>query len=557
MIRIILAAVLSLVALSAQAKIPSGSGATYYISATGSDSNSGTSQDKAWQTLAKLNSTTFNCGDTVLLQGGAKFTPTAQINISTTIATPPGKFSAACSPLNPFTLASYGNGRATITYAVTTNDLIYVSDMGGVVIHDLILVGPNTGVGAGISFFNDQTTLYDFGYIYNMDVSFFQNGVAIGGGGSVTLKGFKNVSVMNSRLHHNCANGFLVYGFSTSYNTNQNIFVDRVQADNNTGACGTNSDGSGIEVGSATGVTVRRSVTNNNGSGTVSGTRAPAGLWGYLTNGGVFEYNESYLNCGGLADGDGIDIDGANLNHLAQYNYSHDNCGSGVLAWQYSGAQPWGWNTIRYNITQNNGTAFSYGEFVIGAASSAQQVGYLSVYGNTFRTVTSGKPAVAFITGIAASAAANLYNNIFSSASPSSALMITNSLNPSAYIFQGNDWDGGLTNVNWNGTAYSTIALWRAGVVTQETFRGADTSLISNPSLASVGNGGTCYASGIPAGPQSCPSAYILQAGSPMLNAGQNIFNFTGALAGGRDYYGNIVPAANGNYDVGANQRTQ
>ncbi|MDE0853776.1 MAG: hypothetical protein OSA97_05075, partial [Nevskia sp.] len=45
--------------------------ATYYVdAAAGSDSAAGTSATTAWQTLAKVNSTTFSAGDSILFQTG-------------------------------------------------------------------------------------------------------------------------------------------------------------------------------------------------------------------------------------------------------------------------------------------------------------------------------------------------------------------------------------------------------------------------------------------------------------------------------------------------------
>lgn len=562
MIRIVLAVVLSLFALSAEAKIPGGTGTTYYVAGSGcSDTNAGTSTSTPWCTLTKSNAFAYACGDTLLFQGGATFN--GSITLWSTAGT--GTWSGiGCSPSTPFTIGSYGNGKAIIKTANgPAINGIDIYDVSGFVIHDLVLVGPGSGATVnGILAFNDlaSNSVLDFLWIYNVDVSGYQDGFSCCGTGAAT-KGYKNLSITNSRFHHNCADGIRIYGQGTLYDTNYNVYIDKVQSDNNTGACtfaGSGAgNGSGIQINSTTGGVIRRSVANNNGAGAAGG---PVGIFAYNSNFVVIELNEAYSNTTlGTSDGDGIDVDGGNLNHIVQYNYVHDNSGAGLLAFTFTGANVWGWNKFRYNISENNGRLFSTtGEMSFGAQAASLPFGSVEVYGNTLRTNVSGRYAVSF-TGLSFPLGAGfIYNNIISAVAPASGLLTTSTYNPTTFIFQGNDWDGGLTNVNWNSTPYATIALWRAAVVTQETFRGADTSLISNPLLSSVGNGGTCYTSGIPAGPQSCPSAYLLQAGSPMLNAGKNIFNFTGALAGGRDYYGNVVPASsNGNYDVGANQRTQ
>jgi hypothetical protein len=554
MIKYLIAVLLIFGLNSANAKFPGGSGATYYFSPTGSDSNTGISQSTPWQTLTKFNATTFNCGDTVLFQGGQTFSGKIQL-YSTGSG---GKWAAPCSPLTPFTVDSYGGGRANIVMPAGTpnNTAIDIQDTAGFVIQNLAVTCGSIAASSGIQLFatstTNITTWFDFVYINNVDIS--KCDFAIQGGGN--SHGFKNVSVINSSLHDNLSAGISFYPSlgttpqSTMYADTLNFFADKIVAYNNTGGVN-GASGSGIAIGGITGGVVQRSHTYNNGIGA---TGAPVGLWAYFSNHLTMQYNESNNNCG-TTDGDGIDIDGANLNHMVQYNYSHDNCGSGVLAWQYVvNAQPWNWNVIRYNITQNNATLNDYGELAIGNTASAQ-MGLLAVYGNTFRAGTSGKPAIRIFdvptgSGIIA-------NNIFSVSS--GAFGLINTTANANYAFQGNDWSGSRTNLTWNNTSYATVALWIAAFPTQETYRGANTALTSDPLLANLGAGGTCLTSSPPtSGPQPCPSAYLLNAGSPMLNAGQNLSNVYGIVSGSSDYYGKVVPApSNGNYDVGANQRTQ
>ncbi|MGE5138223.1 MAG: hypothetical protein ACM3JD_02070, partial [Rudaea sp.] len=51
------------------------SGATYYIdSASGRDANPGTSPSRAWRSLSRVNSTTFQPGDRILLRAGSTWT---------------------------------------------------------------------------------------------------------------------------------------------------------------------------------------------------------------------------------------------------------------------------------------------------------------------------------------------------------------------------------------------------------------------------------------------------------------------------------------------------
>jgi hypothetical protein len=94
--------------------------ATYYVSPSGSDSNSGTTASTPWRTLGKVNATTLGPGDHLLFQGGQRFT---------------GEFDPRGSgvPGNPAVYASYGTGRAII------NGLIYPSAQHDVTLSNLIV----------------------------------------------------------------------------------------------------------------------------------------------------------------------------------------------------------------------------------------------------------------------------------------------------------------------------------------------------------------------------------------------------------------------------------
>jgi putative cofactor-binding repeat protein len=82
------------------------SGVTYYVSSSGSDSNSGTSPGQAWRTVARVNSARLAPGDGVLFQGGETFSDAVLM---------PGSSGAAGTPI---VFGSYGQGQATITQGV-------------------------------------------------------------------------------------------------------------------------------------------------------------------------------------------------------------------------------------------------------------------------------------------------------------------------------------------------------------------------------------------------------------------------------------------------------
>jgi hypothetical protein len=79
-------------------------GNTYYVDncvVTGNNSNNGTSPSTPWLTISKVNSWSFNPGDSILFQGGCTWRETLYV---------PSSGSAG----NPITVGSYGTGQATI-----------------------------------------------------------------------------------------------------------------------------------------------------------------------------------------------------------------------------------------------------------------------------------------------------------------------------------------------------------------------------------------------------------------------------------------------------------
>lgn len=71
---------------------------TYYVSATGSDANNGTSTSTPWQTIAKVNALTKVAGDQILFKRGDTFYGSLSINQS------------GSSFSNPITIGAYGTG---------------------------------------------------------------------------------------------------------------------------------------------------------------------------------------------------------------------------------------------------------------------------------------------------------------------------------------------------------------------------------------------------------------------------------------------------------------
>ena len=86
-------------------------GATYYVSSTGNDGNSGTSEETAWKTLAKVNSFIPIPGDQILFKRGDIWTGTINVNASGTAG-------------RPIILGAYGIGAKPILSAAVNTPAI-------------------------------------------------------------------------------------------------------------------------------------------------------------------------------------------------------------------------------------------------------------------------------------------------------------------------------------------------------------------------------------------------------------------------------------------------
>jgi hypothetical protein len=106
--------------------------ANYYVSPSGSDSNSGTSPSSAWKTIAKVNSVALSPGQSVAFEGGQTFSGTLNGN-------------GSGSSGNPTVYTSYGTGKAILSGAPS----VYPTAVSYVSFQNLILDGGSSNNGNG------------------------------------------------------------------------------------------------------------------------------------------------------------------------------------------------------------------------------------------------------------------------------------------------------------------------------------------------------------------------------------------------------------------------
>jgi len=109
------------------------SGRTYYVSAGGSDANSGRSRRAAWRTVRRVNTASLDAGDGVLFEGGRTFSDSA--------LSPQRSGSAR----RPIVYGSYGSRQARLPEGV------YLLDVSGLAVQNLEVSGAGQAVLASAS----------------------------------------------------------------------------------------------------------------------------------------------------------------------------------------------------------------------------------------------------------------------------------------------------------------------------------------------------------------------------------------------------------------------
>lgn len=460
---------------------------TYYVSPAGSDSNNGTSASTPWQTLAKVNATTFSAGDSVLLASGGSW--------SGTLA-PLGSGTSA----NPITIDWYGGTtRPLIAGPGTTGSVgVKLSNQSGWTISDLEVTNTQSGstaalTGMTVSQSGSGTVsniTIDNCYIHDVNSCAVGSANFTKASGGIYLSGLTNNILVEDCLIENVATEGLRNSSSTGC-TNV-VFSNNVIE---------NVYGDGIVIhGAASGCAIQYNTIYN---ACESGAANFAGCWTYGSTGTVVQYNEVYgQQQGGANDGESFDADLGTNGDIFQYNYSHDNA-QGFMLFMGNAQNI----IVRYNLAVNDGFSTAGGDaskIIFQDSTSPGGSTTNQVYNNTFYLPN---PLVTFFH---AGTELTFKNNLISYQGGGSPTFNTGAWSSSA-VFENNCfYPSSLTTTHGP-----------AGTVSG--------NLTSNPLLVGPGTDPT----GIGGEP-----GYQLQSGSPDLGAGLVI-----SANGGADYWGNPVSA--------------
>lgn len=517
----------------------------YYVSPSGNDSNAGTSTAAPWQTITKINNFIFPADSMVSFEGGQTFTGCLVFNSSNV---------PVSSSSTLFTVNSYGTGAATISSncSGTSAAAITGDNVSGFMIDGLHIVnGGSTIYGVLLENQTSNSPTQNL-IVKNSEITGFAPVTGSTNGGEIWIVGYAmngnngpldNVQILNNTLHGATVASGDGVGIG-GYGYGENITNVLVQGNTiyNLGMPATIT-GAGILADGWSQGTIQYNVVHDIGAN-VTSCGGASGIETYTANKITVRFNEVYNIQPSPAytkgcDWDGIDLDGGTTNSIVEYNYTHHNAGSGLLAYNSSPTgTTWGPNTYRYNISEDDDWAKAQGglfNIVPGNPPNA-----ISIYGNTFfdnvttqKTMTSSSACFfyGYSAGVWASGsivADNIcYMNNFDKYGRNGNF-IYNPNGETGMTLSNNLYytTGSYPIWRWGSTSYQGISAWAAAA--HET-----NAMFSDPLLSSGGNGGTCtWTPSAGNGPQPCPQAYQLQTNSPALGAGVAVAN-----NGGVDYF--------------------
>ena len=493
----------------------------YYVdSAAGSDINSGTSSNAAWQSLANVNATTFTPGDVILFK--ADGTWEGSLN-------PKGSGAAG----NPIVIDRYGaggkpliDGNGVNGTGTTGGGAVYLFNQEYWEINNLEVVNDAAGDAErrGIHIAAANYGIVNHIHIRNCHVHDIHGILSTSGGDLVAKRtGGIIVETISDSSIPTRFNDVLIEGNTITTVRNQGIVAagnrsaqndypltpawDARRASNLIIRSNTISDVTKnaliLRLADAS-CLVEYNVCFNTATLDSGNTMFTAAC-----NGAVFQFNEGYDNHAGPLghhDGSLYDADLRSTSIIFQYSYSHDNAHG--LFWNYPSASGPNSNiVVRYNISRNDrGNIFSFSGDAGGEAST-------HIYNNTIY-LPPGSTNLVFD---ARNGVHTYYvhNNIF-------------------YI----EGDGVSYDLGGDTCTFDNNVFHGQHPASEPPDAH---KLTGDPMLVAPGTGGNGLGS---------LGGYQLQVGSPAIDSGRAI-----ADNGGRDFFGNTVPF-NGATDRGAHELT-
>jgi hypothetical protein len=477
---------------------------TYYVSSSGSDTNTGMSTTSPWQTIAKVNASTFNPGDSILFQGGQTFTGA--------IVSP-----SSGTPSNPITFGSYGGGQATISSGASAG--FSSTNQAGIIVRDLTFIGNgSTNSTNGISFLNNlsgNVHLQNI-QIINCAASFYgRDGILINGNNGTA--GYDDILIQGCLLTacsfktagSSLGTGGIIIASNAGYGGGfsgsasfYNVLISQCYSWNHAGVTDNTWSGNGIVVADISNCLITGCVCWNNGASAYdTNGGGPYGIWCYDATGVIIEncyvYNQNSANG---QDGGGYDLDGGTSTCIIRDCLSFSNLGPGYLLWCYNDGtvtESIG-NIVQNCVSDSDGYGFKF-----GVASNTASVKNVEVIDNF--TTHSGTASVLIQTASGSTVTGNVSGNRFALSSNVDFIHATVDL--TGLIFNENFYQRPVGfSVTWNSTQYLSIYGWNVAAPAQEP----SFSLVRGQFIGTylVANGPSVYSPGLYVGIDGDSSAH-------------------------------------------------
>jgi hypothetical protein len=479
---------------------------TYYIDReSGRDTNEGISETRPWRSIDRVNRTVFRPGDRILFAGGQTFAGTIRLDSNGTIG-------------QKVVVASCGEERAVIDGG--NGGGLVADGCMHIVVKDLHFLGSGR---------KDRNTADGIRLLNTSDVTVTQVEVSGFRGSGIATLGDKKSCITHVYAHDNGFAGISVE--SGQQGLTEDLYIAYCIAENNPGdpSVKDNHSGNGIVVGGVKRGTIEFCEAMNNGWDMPRQGNGPVGIWAWHSDQVVIQHCISHHNKSPGLDGGGFDFDGGMTNSIMRYNLSYCNAGAGYGLFQFVGAHTWKDNTVRYNISIDDGYKNSQSGIHVWAGS--ENMSHAEIYNNTIINRTGH--AVGYLTDVPC---LNFRNNLFITGftpihGPYSESRYVQNL---YWCLRGFDMDGCRSLEDWSlATGQEKMGERIAGLY-------ADPKLIMPDPEAEVLTE--------PMSPQTLQLC-MLQAGSPCIGAALPIPD-----NGGHDFWGNRIPEGEPS-SIGAHER--
>ncbi len=481
-----------------------GSKIFYVDSFNGDDTNRGTTPDKSWKTLEKVNASTFSPGDHIYFKSDGIWSGQLW---------PKGSGKAG----EPIVIDKYGDGNLPIINGEgKVINTVYLYNQEYWEIKNLEITNfsqGDTSLKRGIYIKAKDLGVVHHLYMQNLKIHDVNGDMSTRDGGGIFMEiaGNKIPTWFDDILVENCEiydvdrigfNNISTWMFRTlTKNTNwypslnvkiRNNYFER-------------TGGNALIVRVSDRPLFEHNIFKNCGVKGTGNSNYP-----FNCDNALIQYNEAYLThyTKGTPDGGGFNSDWRCKNTIIQYNYSHDNdhggqliCNNGGIATSFNDG-----TIIRYNVYQNNK------HHVFRVAGTPTNT---SVYNNTIY-IGPDQSSVIIIWHKdwgGDSDGVTYYNNIIYNKSPSSYYDFGKSTN---YLFDYNIFSG-----------------IRAPGEPKDSHKITDDPLFVIPGSGDIG--------------WDTIKGYMLKSGSAAINSGFKLHNHPS-----KDYLGNPVPFDNGMIDRGA-----